>query len=180
MLRTDKPIYKVILVLNLLFIVVGIVTCVPSFKDTQDVFSLIGLAMTVLDLIFAGFYIINGYRKDAAKYYKIYGLLLAVKYTIIVVHSIILGSLPFEIFNALTLVIVLVLTLSSNLGKNKSFILCGLLVILRVICFVIRIALIQATNINSILSHMANIDLVCLYGIMTYAKYLDKTERGTK
>ena len=181
MLRTDKPIYKVILVLNLLFIVAGIGLSVVGITNPEaDIFKIISRIEAIACLVFAAFYIISGYTKDAAKYYKVYGALLAVKYLAGILSGSTKSGTPFGIMMiALSLVITLVLLLSENLGKTKSFVLCGLLVIVRIVLLIYSVA---ENNIPTIfvLSNIVNIDLACLYGIMTYAKYLDKTERGTK
>ena len=81
--------------------------------------------------------------------------------------------------NIVSLVIVLVLLLVKNLGKTKSLVLCGIL-------FVVNVVMLLNTIISgdylaiTIMNHIVNLDLACLYGTLTYAKYLDKTERGTK
>ena len=181
MLRTDKTIYKVILILNLLFIVAGIVLCVigiasPDASATRIIMRI----AAIVCLIFAAFYILNGYTKNAAKYYKVYGALLAIKHLTGILSGSIESGTPFGIMIlSLSLVIVLVLLLSENLGKTKSFILCGLNVILGVGLLLYSVI---KGNIPTILimSNIVNIDLACLFGIMTFAKYLDKAERGTK
>ena len=81
--------------------------------------------------------------------------------------------------NTLSLMLTLILLLGENLGKQKSFILCGLLVALRVALLLNTIIQGGALTIF-LLNNIVNVDLACLYGIMTFAKYLDKTERGTK
>ena len=90
------------------------------------------------------------------------------------------NGMPFgTVIRTLCLVIILVLLLSENLGKTKSLILCGLFVALRVTLLIYSITI----GINPkvfIIGNIVNIDLACLFGIMTYAKYLDKTERGAK
>ncbi len=35
-------------------------------------------------------------------------------------------------------------------------------------------------SLNNLFTPLVNIDLACLYGILTYAKYLDKAEREAK
>ena len=181
MLRTDKPIYKAILILNLLFIVAGVVFSVIGIaRADANVSRIICLILSVICLVFAAFYIISGYTKDAAKYYKVFGALLAIKYLVEILSGSINSAIPFGVMvRALSLVIVLVLLLSANLGKAKSFVLCGIFVILRVA--LLLYAVIRGDMLTILLiGNIVNIDLACLYGIMTYAKYLDKTERGTK
>ena len=114
MLRTDKTIYKVILVLNLLFIVAGVAICAigmasPDANLTRILFRVSAIAC----LVFAGFYIVSGYRKNAAKYYKVYGAIYAVEHLIGILSGIAKSGTPFGIaVLTLTLVITLVLLLS--------------------------------------------------------------------
>ena len=180
MLRTDKPIYKVILILNLLFIAAGVVFSIIGIANPDaNATRIISSIMAIACLVFAGFYILNGYTKDAAKYYKVFGALLAVKYLTGILSGTTNRSTPFGIMViSLSLVIVLVLLLSENLGKTKSLVLCGLLVIIGVVDIVVHIKMDMSTY--ALIAKLVKIDLACLYGIMTYAKYLDKTERGTK
>ncbi len=182
MLRTDKPIYKVILILNLLFIVAGIVACVIGIASPYaDAYRIISRAVSIAVLAFGGFYILSGYTKDAAKYYKLFGALYAVKLILKLLSGIVHAGTPLGIMlGVFSLVFVLVLLLSENLGKQKSLILCGLLVIVGVVVFVISALDAKYQTASAVIEGIVNIDLACLYGIMTYAKYLDKAERGTK
>ena len=181
MLRTDKPIYKVILILNLLFIAAGVVLCVigiisPDANATRIINRIVAIAC----LIFAAFYILNGYTKDAAKYYKVFGALLVIKYLAGILSGATNSGIPFSIMaTTLSLVLVLVLLLSENLGKTKSLVLCGVFVIFRVV-FLLYSIIKSDISTMLIMSNIVNLDLACLYGIMTFAKYLDKAERGTK
>ena len=184
MLRTDKPIYKVILVLNLLFIAAGIVFSVIGITNAEmNITRIISHIAAITCLVFAAFYILNGYTKNAAKYYKVYGALLASIFLISVLSGSVNSRSSIGIMAAsLSLVIVLVLLLSENLGKSKSFVLCGLLVIINIVfpIYVITPMMARGSSDYSLITPLVKIDLVCLYGIMTYAKYLDKAERGTK
>lgn len=178
MLRTDKPIYKVILILNLLFIAAGVVFSVIGIANADmNATRIISHITAIASLVFAAFYILSGYRKNAAKYYKVYGALLAIVFLISILSASVnsRGSIG-TMVASLSLVLVLVLLLSENLGKAKSLILCGLLVIINVVLLAIG----QNATATTVIAKLVKIDLVCLYGIMTYAKYLDKAERGTK
>ncbi len=120
MLRTDKPIYKAILILNLLLITAGVVLSIIDITNTKtNTARIISLIASIICLAFAGFYILRDYSKNAAKYYKVYGILLAVKYAV----SILSGSIRSReavniIFMSVSLIIVLVLVLRKNLGKQ--------------------------------------------------------------
>ena len=178
MLRTDKPIYKVILILNLLFIVAGIVFSIIGFTNANmNTTRIISNIADIACLVFAAFYIFGGYTKSAAKYYKMFGVFLAVRFFISVLSGSVNSKPTLSIMVAtFSLVLILVLLLSENLGKTKSFVLCGLLVIIQLVLLIVG----KDKSVGFIISNLVRQDLACLYGIMTYAKYLDKAERGTK
>ena len=156
---------------GVVFSVIGIVNA--DMNATR----IISHIAAIVSLVFAAFYILSGYRKNAAKYYKVYGALLAIIFLISILTASVNSRGSIGIMAAsLSLVFVLVLLLSENLGKAKSFILCGLLVIFNVVLLIIG----QNVTATTVIAKLVKIDLACLYGIMTFAKYLDKTERGTK
>ena len=181
MIRTDKPAYKAILILNLLLITAGLVLCVLGiFSPDANLFNKITRVMAMVVLVLGDFYILRGYSKDSAAFYKLFGAVYALYIITAVVSISTNATKPLIVtFENFSLVIVLVLLLSENLGKIKSFILCALLVLFNIAILVTN--LITGKYIGIVLTIMlVDIVLACLYGIMTYAKYLDKTERGTK
>ena len=177
MLRTDKPIYKVILVLNLLLIVAAaVLTFIGISGEGVTTTRIVGAIIKLAALLFAGFYIVSGYRKNAAKYYKVYGTL----YMITVIFGTItcLNNVPSVICNILIVLGTVALVYVKDLGKTKSLAICDALLLLQIV-----IAIFLWTNDIPTISKnniFMSLDLTCLFGILTYAKYLDKAERGTK
>ena len=177
MLRTDKPIYKVILVFNLLLIVAAVVLSVIALTgEGVTTARILGAIIKLAALLFAGFYIISGYHKDAAKYYKVYGILYMI--TIIFGTITCLNNIPSVICNILIVLGIAPLVYVKDLGKTKSLGICTVILLLQIVIAIFLwsngIPTISKNNI------LMSLDLACLYGIMTYAKYLDKAERGTK
>ena len=181
MLRTDKPIYKVILVFNLLLITIAVVLSVITLSSDGATVTRILSAITKLAaLLFAGFYIILGYRKNAAKYYKIYGFLYMLSAFLSIITCII--NPPLAVVNIIcyTLIIIgaLALVFVKDLGKTKALTISGIIVLLQIVCAIF--AYIEGDPTIVKINIFMLLDLACLFGIMTYAKYLDKAERGTK
>ena len=180
MLRTDKPIYKAILVFNLLLIVAAVVLSVIGMSgEGATITRILSAVIKMLGLLFAGFYIILGYRKDAAKYYKIFGLL----YMLSIVAGIIsclsnTFSITMIICEVLIIVDVFALIFVKDLGKTKSFVICAILVSLQIVLTALAYSESDPSIVK--INTFIGIDFACLFGIMTYAKYLDKAERGTK
>ena len=180
MLRTDKPIYKVILVFNLLLIAAAVALSVIGIcGEVATAIRIISTVIRLLALLYAGFYILSGYRKDAAKYFKIFGILYLFSTVLGLISCI--SNTPTVlsvIFYVLSIIAILALAFAKDLGKAKSFVLCGILVALQIALSVS--VYLQADPAIVKINMFISMDLACLFGIMTYAKYLDKTERGTK
>ena len=180
MLRTDKPIYKVILVLNVLLIgacLYALISGMISTPMSKTIFK-VSLILKIASLVFALIYMLYGYRKNANLYYK--GLLATITLLQLInlICLIYLGKdIVFVTISAIMFGILLVLTIGNDLGKTKSLVLTSILFILQTYeVFVVYSKTITAESI----SYLTSLEIICLAGIMTYAKYLDKTERGTK
>ncbi len=180
MLRTDKPIYKAILVLNLILIAAGIVICLFGiFSSEANVVRVLYRLLIIAALIFAAFYIFKGYTKNAAKYFKIFGLLYIYVHLLAIISGTTNGiHADTTVICAVALAVIIFLALSENLGKQKSLICCGLLFAIKIFAVVYTFVM-DSAPIASLLTRFVDLDLAGLYGILTYAKYLDKTERGT-
>ena len=182
MLRTDKPIYKVILAVNFLLIVIGLViniryiTNIPDFTTVKLLYRI----ANIIALVSAAFYILLGYRKNAAIYFKLYGLLYLLSQVAVVISAISMATTAITyIICIAAIVITLILVACKDLGKEKSLCLCGLLVLVQFIaCIVVYTS--YGSLMIVMITRAVDLVLACLYGFLTYAKYLDKTERGTK
>lgn len=180
MLRTDKPIYKVILVFNLLLIAAAVVLSIIGIcGEGATATRIISAVLRLIALLFAGFYILSGYRKGSAKYYNLFGIIYMFSVVLEIISCLANTAFAMDIIcSALIFIDLLALTCIKNLGKSKSFVLCGILVLLQIVCAVL--VYIESDPIIVKIEMFMGIDLACLFGIMTYAKYLDKAERGTK
>ena len=125
-------------------------------------------------------YTLLGYRKNAAKYFKLYGLLYLVSQVAVVISAISMATKAITyIICIAAIVITFILVVCKDFGKEKSLCLCGLLVLVQLIaCFVVYTSF--GSLIIVMITRAVDLVLACIYGIMTYAKYLDKDERGTK
>ena len=180
MLRTDKPIYKVILVFNLLLIAAAVVLSIIGINgEGATLTRMLATVVRLFALLFAGFYLLSGYSKNAAKYYKTFGIIYALTIVVGIITCITNTVFVMDIICSVLLLIgILVLVSVKNLGKTKSFVICAFLVALQIACVVL--VYLEGDPIIVKIDMFMGVDLACLYGIMTYAKYLDKAERGTK
>ena len=188
MLKTDKTIYKVIIIFNLLCLVAGLLAGVyilisPAQNWVLKISGLISMAA----MIAAGYYLVAGYSKAGAKYYKVYTAVFLISQAVAFVNAVCsTGEVMLGLLEALTLAFILTLLLSKDLGKKTSYWLCGLAVFCTVLEMVLVLALpgiaevlAEAKALAPVVCRLAiSVLLSCLLGIMTAAKYLDKAERG--
>ena len=164
------------------------------FMESAPMFQRIYSAIDLLILGFGFFYFINGYKKDAASFYKYYTLLFAFRIflSIISVDALFdvngIGGFPLKILMALLpYTPVLILALVKDLGKKKSFTLSGIVFAWYFLCLVATIVISASGSLN-ILAMLNTMNLIksgtmvvfsALLVVMTIAKYQDKDARGT-
>lgn len=165
------------------------------FMESAPMFQRIYSAIDLLILGFGFFYFINGYKKDAASFYKYYTLLFAFRIflSIISVDALFdvngIGGFPLKILIALLpYTPVLILALVKDLGKKKSFTLSGIVFAWYFLCLVATIVISASGSLN-VLAMLNTMNLIksgtmvvfsALLVVMTIAKYQDKDARGTK
>ena len=165
------------------------------FMESAPMFQRIYSAIDLLILGFGFFYFINGYKKDAASFYKYYTLLFAFRIflSIISVDALFdvngIGGFPLKILMALLpYTPVLILALVKDLGKKKSFTLSGIVFAWYFLCLVATIVISASGSLNilamlntmNIIKNATMVVFSALLVVMTIAKYQDKDARGTK
>lgn len=177
MLKTNRTIYKVMLCICTLCIILGL------YFNTKIMFSPHALlvqklytAFAYMALVYAIFYIYYGYKKEAAVFYKNFDLFLLLHQTVTLTIAFIINPSFSNIFVIATeFILILSLNTIEDYGKNPTFIVCTILIVINLIS--------MFTTDGSDLAYYAvyiKLILSCLHGILAYAKYLDKQERGTK
>ena len=164
------------------------------FMESAPMFQRIYSAIDLLILGFGFFYFINGYKKDAASFYKYYTLLFAFRIflSIISVDALFdvngIGGFPLKILMALLpYTPVLILALVKDLGKKKSFTLSGIVFAWYFLCLVATIVISASGSLNvlamlntmNIIKSATMVVFSALLVVMTIAKYQDKDARGT-
>ena len=176
MLNTKNKIYKFILIVSIICIILALFfNYYLITNNKQSLIFIVSGFFNATSLIYALFYIIEGYQKNASLYYKNYGILLAISQAIsLAIVSVYNPTVTNIIVVGLELFAILGIVLNEDLGKNKSFILCLLLIVLNGISIFIS----SKTNI-SYCNIYCKFTLTLLLSILTYAKYVDKESRGT-
>ena len=189
MLKTNNPVYKIILIFSLVLIAAGIAVSVYSvFAPDATTWIRISGGFTFVTLLFAVHYIVKGYSKDAAKYYKVYTAAFALCQIISIIgistsaENAIAVLYPAIIFGFLILLMV-----TKDLGKKNSAIICGMIIFFSALALATGIygcpgITLGGTMYGTLVLGRNAIQMLlgCLLGVMTFAKYSDKAERGTK
>lgn len=183
MLKTDKPVYKALLIVNLFLIAVGLcLTELELFYKETPAFLKVSMALALCALLFAVYYIFSGYAKSAAAPYRVYvALFAAASVAAMVGIGTDDGGVGLLAVAGAELALLLTLLLGKNMGKTASMILCGLLFAFNLITALLFAATADLTGMTNLLvvgRSAVSVFLSVQLWLMTYAKYLDKADRG--
>lgn len=177
-----KIAHLILMTLTTVITVVGMVQMVKRFGTGIDgllTIRLLSSAVRIVAMIVGILYLVSGYRKSSAGYYKLFFWLMMISlvfrllvfFTNKVNTAMILGGV-------LSIVLACLLMAGKDLGRNVSVILLISLVIIEVLLkFPISLSDISIGQLGGELS------MFMLYGtaaFMVAAKYIDKSIRGTK
>lgn len=140
-----------------------------------------GIAMileiaNICAIIFAGFYFIMGYKKDAAEHYKKFLYAYAVA-TFIRLMAISEGPVALGCCG-IVVGAVSVLTFAADLGKKKSSIFAYVIIAANLVSLVY--SLVGGKGLVFCLDQVTALILSALLLVMLDGKYADKAERGSK
>ena len=184
--------YKPILIISLILILVCIAGSNHGiFSQESGIVLKLACGANMVSLLAAIHYVFMGYKKDAAGSYKTFLFFCAFSELLSVLLSASfedqLSSTVGAFLSALTYGIILVMAVGKDLGKTVSYILCGIIYAVRMFAFLSTFIAFPGitrggTEINTIytLYAAASALIAFLIGIFTYAKYVDKEDRGTK
>ncbi|MBQ0026153.1 MAG: hypothetical protein KBS79_02135 [Lachnospiraceae bacterium] len=183
MFKTKSLVYKAILVLSLICILGGIVLSIQAITDENACTGLqVGSLFALGALVFAAYYVFAGYTKDAAGFYKVYTGIFGLSLLVALIDAIVEGTHALGIScTAIALAIIVVLLFVKNLGKTVSLTLC---VVLLAACAFVLVNFIGANDgspigILNMLHSIVLMILAFMQFVITFAKYIDKKERGT-
>lgn len=152
------------------------------FAANTSVLLKVEIITDILASAVAFIYLVRGYSKSEAKYYKISMFAALVNALVVAVVS--TGEkieyVPL-IMCIIAFALIAFLTFGKNLGKKTSYLCCGLLVLIRV-SGMISIALTSQDPLTdtSFILVLAQLVLSFTICMIAYAKYRDKTARGTE
>lgn len=165
----------------LTFISIGLLFWLLIEQKIDYLYSIEALTDIIATTI-ASIYLLEGFRKESSKKFKATLIATTVNALVVTVVSIaekidvvpiIMCSIAFYILGYLTIV--------KNIGKKTSYILCGILVIIRLSGFISGLLTLRNVPNGSsmIILMFSQLSLAMLICVLEYAKYFDKQSRGT-
>ena len=162
-------------ILAVIYIVMIIQQAAKGLHSFDHMLSLILQITEVLALGFAICYLVKGYTKSGAVYYKLFLVFFVLLAAMTIIKPITHGQTVVIIPHVLFLFVLLILTFWKNLGEKRSWILYGLLVLIQI---AITVPALLSKNTSRMLDMISHLMLVGTYGFMLKGKYEDKKERG--
>ena len=184
MLQTKNSLYKALLIVNLICLLVGVLAMISIIVGpTANIYMRISGIFVLLALVFAAYYILMGYQKADAKFYKLFQTFFGFAQLVAILDiGITVGEYLPVLISCLLFGLFIYMVLIKNLGKQRSQILCLVIFVLSVLDLLAGVSKVPCTDMYGtlvLIRNIAKILLTIMFCIMTYAKYLDKAARGT-
>ena len=166
--------------------IVGASNAVTGAEQLKNLMNVLLMLVILAMLIMGALHLLKDYSKQAAKYFKAFLLLHIVVCALTIFIDLFFSAInTFLLFvtirNACKAVILLALLFWRDLGKRKSWILCGVLFALDIAA--LAFALIHMANVGfdfSIMGYITALVADGTTGLAIRGKYKDKEARGSK
>lgn len=184
MINSEKSLFKTVVIVNLVFIFFCLFSNAAFLADDTGAERSFNFAciFNIVALLSAMHYIVRGYTKDSAKYYKVFAGLFALSSLVSLLYMYVdAEDTLFQVAStAVIFGLIIILAVAPNLGKKRSLILCGIAIVIRLADLIVAFFTVKesAWPLWMIyMSYFSQLVLAVLLGIMNYAKYLDKAAR---
>lgn len=181
-MENRKKLNLFVLIINALLTAVSIYLLLAALIESDsNILQNIEIIADLVACSIALFYLIDGYSKGLAKRYQLFLIVTAINALAVAVLSI--GEktpMISVVMCSIAFVILLVLSFYKNLGKTISYILCTILLFIRLSGLLSNVLILsnQMPALNFAL-FVSQISLALLVFVSTYAKYTDKASRQT-
>ena len=180
-------------IVNLFFLVLGCFLFVHSLfpKESRpsvfasDFVSIFDLVVGVFAYIAALFYLISGYKKDAARYYKIFMTMVLITTVITAIN--VMGNNKANLLTSTLIILLVVLTTimatGKDIGKIKSYYIAIGVVFIQILLIVEMIVEFDTSFIlfrDALLYSFCKLVLFVTAGLLVAGKYSDKDSRGAR
>ena len=149
-----------------------------AFKNDgsfNDYYSIVIWVTTAWALAWAFLYLLKGYTKSAASYYKLFLAFLLLQFVANFIMPIVRGDILEIVLHAASILVLLILAFKKDLGGKNSQILFVVLAALQIVITVLAILNRQS---GMIVTNIARLLLIGTLGLMLEGKYADKRARG--
>lgn len=179
-MRERKLNLSIVVVCGILALLSAIGTVTVAFSSELNELYKFEAVCDLISLGLAFFYIVNGYGKDYAKYYKLSMLFHALNALIVTAVAANEKTKYISIVMcAICFALVLVLALGKDLGAKKSLTICVIVVVIRAAGLISQYFAVKTFDPITILT-VSQLVLALMILASTLAKYDDKQVRGTK
>ena len=170
-----------LMTLTIVITLVGMIQMAKKFGTGIDgllVIRLLSSAVRILAMVVGILYLVSGYKKSSAKYYKLFFCLMVVALVFRLAVFITNKLSTLMIVGAVaTIILAIVLMAGKDLGKNVSYSLLAALVIIEIL---LKLPLgLSGVSIGQLGGELSMFMLYGTAGFMITAKYIDKALRGS-
>lgn len=176
-----KVLHMALMVATMLVTAVGLFQMLGRIGGGNDWPLLIRIVSSITRIIAMGvgiLYLVSGYKKSSAKYYKLFFCLMTIalvfRQMVFVTNKV---NTAMMIGGAVTIILSIVLVIGKDLGRNVSFALLALLIIIEVL---LKLPIsFSDISIGQLGGELSMFMLFGTAGFMITAKYIDKSLRGS-
>lgn len=165
-------------IVNLVLIFSGINLIKNLYSSNVDGLDKACSVFILISLAAAFVYICSGFKKSMAVYYKASLILCSINGLLSIVASNSSSSVLAFVCNVLCYLVLIVLITCENIGKRNSYILCAINVVLRIVAMFIVVKYFGSSTYQTRIA-LSQLALALMVAIATFAKYIDKDNRGT-
>lgn len=163
-------------------------TCIrlkTGINITDNTFEILLLLTRILAFVFGFIYLILGFKKNAATYYKLFMwcLVISTVFSVCMITRVTEHNNFVLLLLCVRLVLFTVLAVGKDLGKNTTYILIYVLLAISIYAGFDSLQLAKTGStfgIGASLDNIVQALLVGTAGIMVAEKYIDKASRGAK
>ena len=172
---------KILQIVNFAFILIALGLRIYNLFSIGSIYRLVADISGCLTLIAAIIYCVYGFKKDAAKFFKIYIWLYTIMSFIHIAIDLEGGtSYAVILLSALNFATAFVISVTEDLGREKTLSLGAINFASCAVAIIIAFATICNGSLEMIIVCIGQIIPAIIFNLMLLAKYVDKEERGTK
>lgn len=168
-------------IFNATLIVLGIVYDIVRLFSVSNAYALIAIVLQILAYCAALNYAFKGYKKDAAKSYRHFLYAFGLSIIATMISTSMRGKAPVRanIYAFISLVCVMALAYTKDIGKTRSYIFAIVALAFSVISLLDQL-INSGLALRGLLVTLSEFILSMVLFVFVIAKYRDKQERGTK